>query len=87
MVLWACAVSSPRRAVFPRQMGFSQGRILLLFSRELGIQKQGRRKDSKEGGPSIAEELCLLVEPSDSGETACLDMQTGSLRLQKEGLP
>ena len=31
----------------------------------LGFQEQGRRRDSKKGGPSTAEQLCLLVEPSD----------------------
>lgn len=87
MVLWACAVSSPRRAVFPRQMGFSQGRILLLFSTELGIP--GTRKEERfQEGRSLHSRTALPFSGAlRPGETACLNMETGNLRLQKEGLP
>lgn len=87
MVLWAWAVTSPRRAVFPRQMGFSQGRILLLFSREFGIP--GTRKEERfQGGRSLHSRTVLPFSGAlRLGETACLDMQTGNLSLQKEGLP
>ena len=86
MVLWAWAVTNPRRAVFHRQMGFSQGRILLLFSREFGIP--GTRKEERfQGGRSLHSRTVLPFSGAlRLRETACLDMQTGNLRLQK-GLP
>ena len=87
MVLWACAVSSPRRAVFPRQMGFSQGRILLLFSTELGIPRT-RKEERVQGGRPLHSRAALPFSGAlRPGETACLDLETGNLRLQKEGLP
>lgn len=65
MVLWAWAITNPERAFFPRQMDLTKEGFFCSFPESLGFQEQGRRRDSEEGDPSRAEQLCLLVEPSD----------------------